>query len=64
MSRAATAKITTNIFLIILSGGVLLWLLRGFGILTFMPGGMILFLLLSAIAVGILNLWQRRWLRF
>ena len=64
MSRSAKLKVTTNIFAIILSSAIAVWLLRGFGILTFIPGGLILFLLLSAIAVGILNLWQRRWLRF
>lgn len=64
MSRSAKLKVTTNIFAIILSCAIVVWLLRGFGILTFIPGGLILFLLLSAIAVGILNLWQRRWLRF
>ncbi len=64
MSRSAKLKITTKIFAIILSIAIVVWLLRGFGILTFIPGGLILFLLLSAIAVGILNLWQRRWLRF
>ena len=64
MSRSAISKITTKILAIILSSAIAVWLLRGFGILTFIPGGLILFLLLSAIAVGILNLWQRRWLRF
>jgi hypothetical protein len=64
MSRSAISKITTKIFAIILSSAIVVWLLRGFGILTFIPGGLILFLLLSAIAVGILNLWQRRWFRF
>ena len=64
MSRSAKLKVTKNIFAIILSSALVVWLLRGFGILTFIPGGLILFLLLSAIAVGILNLWQRRWLRF
>ncbi|HEY9781789.1 MAG TPA: hypothetical protein V6D09_16830 [Leptolyngbyaceae cyanobacterium] len=64
MSRSAKLKITTKIFAIIISSAIAVWLLRGFGILTFIPGGLILFLLLSAIAVGILNLWQRRWLRF
>lgn len=63
MSRAKS-KITTNIFAIILSSAILVWLLRGFGILTFIPGGVILFLLLLAIAVGMLNILQRRWLRF
>ena len=64
MSRSAISKITTKILAIILSSAIAVWLLRGFGILTFIPGGLILFLLLSAITVGILNLWQRRWLRF
>lgn len=64
MSRSAKSKITTNIFAIILSSAILVWLLRGLGILTFIPGGVILFLLLLAIAVGMLNLLQRRWLRF
>lgn len=64
MSQSAKSKITLRIFGILLGSTILIWLLRGFGILTFIPGGLILILLVLAIAVGIFSLLQRRWYRF
>lgn len=43
---------------------IAVWVLRGLGILTFVPGGIILLLFLAAIAFGILSYVQRTWLRF
>ena len=64
MSQFAKSKITLRIFGILLGSTILIWLLRGFGILTFIPGGLILILLVLAIAVGIFSLLQRWWYRF
>ncbi len=64
MSQLAKSKITLRIFGILLGSAILVWLLRGFRILTFIPGGLIWLLLLSAIASGILSLLLRRWYRF
>lgn len=43
---------------------IAVWVLRGLGILTFIPGGIILILFLAAIAFGILSYVQKTWLRF
>lgn len=43
---------------------IAVWILRGLGILTFIPGGLILILFLAAIAFGILSYVQKTWLRF
>ncbi|MDJ1181698.1 hypothetical protein [Roseofilum casamattae] len=37
-----------------------IWILRGVGVLTFLPGGIILFLTIAAIALGLLQLSQAR----
>lgn len=44
------------LFVFSLLGAVLLWILRGIGLLTFIPGGIIILLLWTAIAAGILQL--------
>ncbi|BAY83381.1 hypothetical protein NIES267_28690 [Calothrix parasitica NIES-267] len=43
---------------------IAVWVLRGLGILTFIPGGIILMLFFIAIAFGILGYAQKTWLRF
>ena len=43
---------------------IAVWVLRGLGILTFIPGGVILLLFLAAIAFGVLSYVQKNWLRF
>lgn len=43
---------------------IAVWVLRGLGILTFIPGGLILMLFLIAIAFAILSYAQKTWLRF
>jgi hypothetical protein len=54
----------TQILGIILGMATALWILRGLGILTFIPSGVIWLLLLGVIALGILSYFQRRWWRF
>ncbi|NWF58785.1 MAG: hypothetical protein HXY43_05590 [Fischerella sp.] len=54
----------TQVFGIFLGITIAVWVLRGFGILTFIPGGVILLLFLAAIAIGILSHLQRTWWRF
>lgn len=49
---------------IILGITVVIWVLRGFGILSFIPGGILWLLILSAIATGIYGIVQDRWRRF
>ncbi len=49
------------IFAIILGLTILVWVLRGFGILTFFPGSVLWVLILLSIATGIIsNLQSRR----
>jgi hypothetical protein len=43
---------------IILGITLVIWVLRGFGILSFIPGGILWLLLLSAIATGIFGIVQ------
>lgn len=49
---------------IVLGITIAVWVLRGFGVLTFLPGGIILMLLLVAITIGILSHLQKTWWRF
>lgn len=64
MSQSAKLKkLTLRIFGILIGSTFLVWLLRGFGILTFIPGGLIWVLLLLAIATLIFSFLQRRWYR-
>ncbi len=64
MSQSALNRKLIQIFGILLGISVAVWVLRGFGILTFIPGGIILLLLLGAIAIGIISYAQRTWWRF
>ncbi len=50
----------SQIFGILLGITIAIWLLRGFGILTFIPGGIIWLLLLLSIGTGISSRLQRR----
>ena len=49
---------------IFLGIAIAVWILRGFGILTFLPGGIIMLFLLTAIAMGLLSYIQKTWWRF
>ncbi|MBD2412499.1 MAG: hypothetical protein KME52_22025 [Desmonostoc geniculatum HA4340-LM1] len=64
MSQSSLNRRLIQIFGILLGMSVAVWVLRGFGILTFIPGGIIWLLLLGAIAIGIISYAQRTWWRF
>lgn len=57
-------RILKQAFGIILGITIAVWILRGFGILTFIPGGIIWLLILLSITTGILSRLQRIWWRF
>jgi len=54
----------TPIFFIVLGITIAVWLLRGFGILTFIPGGSLWVLILLSITTGIMSRLQSQWNRF
>jgi hypothetical protein len=53
----------TTIFLTILSIAIVTWLLRGLGLLTFLPGGVLWTLIFMSVGAGVISLIQgtRRW---
>ncbi|MEG4334632.1 hypothetical protein Q5691_16875 [Microcoleus sp. w1-18aA5] len=53
-------RLSTRIFLTILTLTLLVWILRGVGILTFIPGGVIWILILLSFVAGILSTLLRR----
>lgn len=53
----------TQAFGIFLGTAIAVWVLRGFGMITSIPGGIILLLFLGAIAMGILSYVQKTWWR-
>ncbi len=55
MSRSSNSvtEMVPYIFGIVLGTTVLVWVLRGFGILTFIPGALIWILIFLSIATGI-----------
>ncbi|MBE9005518.1 hypothetical protein IQ259_10790 [Fortiea sp. LEGE XX443] len=64
MSQSSLNRKLTQAFGILLGIGIAIWVLRGFGILTFLPGGIIWLFLLGAIALLIISFAQRTWWRF
>ncbi|WP_375475686.1 hypothetical protein [uncultured Nostoc sp.] len=64
MSQSSLNRRLIQIFGILLGISVAVWVLRGIGILTFIPGGIIWLLLLGAIAIAIISYAQRTWWRF
>ncbi|WP_138497669.1 hypothetical protein [Nostoc sp. PA-18-2419] len=64
MSQSSLNRRLIQIVGILLGMSVAVWVLRGFGILTFIPGGIIWLLLLGALAIGIISYAQRTWWRF
>ncbi|MGF1498659.1 MAG: hypothetical protein ACFB8W_17805 [Elainellaceae cyanobacterium] len=54
---------TTQLFLVLLGLTLGVWVLRGLGILTFLPGGILWLLFLLTIGAGVINGIQRtrRW---
>ncbi|WP_333455167.1 hypothetical protein [Microcoleus sp. Pol10D4] len=53
-------RLSTRIFLTILGLTLLVWILRGVGILTFIPGGVVWILILFSFVAGILSTLLRR----
>ncbi|AFY43327.1 hypothetical protein [Nostoc sp. PCC 7107] len=64
MSQSSLNRRLTQAFGILLGIGIAIWILRGLGILTFLPGGIIWLFVLGAIALGIISFAQRTWWRF
>jgi hypothetical protein len=64
MSKSSLNHGLEYIFGILLGLGIAIWVLRGFEILTFIPGGIILLLFLLALAVAIANYLRKIWWRF
>jgi hypothetical protein len=64
VSQSSLNRRLIQIVGILLGISVAVWVLRGFGILSFIPGGIIWLLLLGAIAIGIISYAQRTWWRF
>lgn len=64
MSHPKSRRVVTQTFGIILGVTIAVWLLRGFGILTFIPGGIIWLLILLAITTAIFSRFQSIWWRF
>ncbi|MBD1939165.1 hypothetical protein [Microcoleus sp. FACHB-68] len=62
MSRSFNSgtAVLPYIFGIVLGLTVLVWLLRGFGILTFIPGSILWILILLSITTGIISRLQSR----
>ncbi len=53
-----TAELRNTLFWVALSVALTVWILRGLGILTFIPGGMIWLLLFITIGMGVFNMIQ------
>ncbi|BAT55090.1 hypothetical protein NOS3756_40680 [Nostoc sp. NIES-3756] len=64
MSQSSLNRRLIQLLGVILGIGIAVWLLRGFGILTFIPGGVILLFFLAAIAIGVIAYAQKTWWRF
>ncbi|ALF52629.1 hypothetical protein ACX27_06835 [Nostoc piscinale CENA21] len=64
MNQSSLNRWLTQVFGMLLGIGIAIWILRGFGILTFLPGGIIWLFILGAIAVAMINFAQRTWWRF
>lgn len=52
------AEFRNMAFWVVLSMTLTIWILRGFGILTFVPGGIIWIMLLLTVGTGVFNLIQ------
>ncbi|MEA5579660.1 hypothetical protein [Anabaena sp. UHCC 0451] len=64
MNQSYLNRKLTQILGILIGMGMALWILRGLGILTFIPGGVIWLLLFGGLALGIFSYFQRIWWRF
>lgn len=64
MNSSKLNRTLNQAFGIFLGTAIAVWILRGFGLITFIPGGIIWLLFLGAIAMGILSYVQRTWWRY
>lgn len=64
MNSSKLNRTLTQFIGIFLGIAIAVWLLRGLGILTNIPGGIIWLLLLAAIFMGIISYIQKTWWRF
>lgn len=64
MSSSKLNRTLNQGFGVFLGIAIAVWVLRGFGILTFLPGGVIWLLVLAAIAMAILSYVQKTWWRY
>lgn len=64
MSQSSLSRKLTQSFGVLLGMTISLYVLRGFGIVTFLPGGVILLLFFGAIGTLIFNYVQRTWWRY
>jgi F0F1-type ATP synthase assembly protein I len=64
MSSSKLNRRLTQAFGILLGIAIAVWVLRGLGFLSFIPGGLILLLFFGAIAIGIISHVQKTWWRF
>lgn len=60
MNQSELNRKLTQILGILLGMGIALWILRGLGILTFIPGGVIWLLFFGALGLGILGHFNRK----
>lgn len=53
----------TSVFLVFLGATIAVWVMRGIGILTFIPGGILWVLLFATIGAGVVEMLRRskRW---
>ncbi len=64
MNQSSLNRTLTQIFAMLLGMGLAMWVVRGFGMLTFIPGGVIKLLLLGGITIGVISYVKRTWWRF
>jgi len=57
-----TLRPTTTVFLALLGVAIAIWTLRGFGLLTFLPGAILWLLLLLTVGAGVVSglQWTKR----
>lgn len=56
-------KLPTTIFFLLLGVTITVWVLRGIGLLTFVPGGVVWLLIFLSVGAGVVDMVQktRRW---
>ncbi|NMG06879.1 hypothetical protein [Brasilonema sp. UFV-L1] len=64
MSSSKLNRILNQAFGVFLGMAIAVWVLRGFGILVFLPGGVIWLLVFGAIAMAVLSHVQKTWWRY